>query len=57
LEGYGNLLKEINSKKIRHLIRYSGTENKLRILLEGKDLKLLENTMQECEEYFRGKID
>lgn len=56
LEGYGTFLKGIASKKIRHLIRYSGTENKLRILLEGKDLKLLENTMQECEAYFKGKI-
>ena len=56
LENYQNLLKEITSKKIRHLIRYSGTENKLRILLEGKDSKALETTMQECEAVFRGKL-
>ncbi|OCR06025.1 phosphoglucosamine mutase [Helicobacter pullorum] len=56
LENYQNLLKEITSKKIRHLIRYSGTENKLRILLEGKDSKALETTMQECEAFFRGKL-
>lgn len=56
LENYQNLLKEITSKKIRHLIRYSGTENKLRILLEGKDSKTLETTMQECEAFFRGKL-
>lgn len=56
LENYQNLLKEIDSKKIRHLIRYSGTENKLRILLEGKDSKALETTMQECEAFFRGKL-
>lgn len=56
LENYQNLLKEITSKKIRHLIRYSGTENKLRILLEGKDFKALETTMQECEAFFRGKL-
>ena len=56
LQNYQNLLKEITSKKIRHLIRYSGTENKLRILLEGKDSKALETTMQECEAFFRGKL-
>ena len=56
LQNYQNLLKKITSKKIRHLIRYSGTENKLRILLEGKDSKALETTMQECEAFFRGKL-
>jgi len=29
------------------LIRYSGTENLLRILLEGRDEKLLESYMEE----------
>ena len=40
---------------MRHLIRYSGTENKLRILLEGKDAKVLDAKMNELEEFF-GKI-
>lgn len=56
LEGYAEFLKEIEAQKIRHLIRYSGTENKLRILLEGKDSKLLEKVMQESIAYFKGKI-
>lgn len=56
LENYQALLKEIEGKKIRHLIRYSGTENKLRILLEGKDTKVLEKTLQECEAFFKGKL-
>ncbi len=56
LEDYQAFLKGIQSKKVRHLIRYSGTENKLRILLEGKDGKQLEKIMQECEQYFKGKI-
>lgn len=38
--------------EIRHIIRYSGTENKLRILLEGRDKKLLESTMGELEAFF-----
>lgn len=56
LENYNALLKTIESHNIRHLIRYSGTENKLRILLEGKEIKKLEKMMQECEVYFKGKI-
>lgn len=42
--------------EIRHIIRYSGTENKLRILLEGKDKKLLESTMGELEAFFEKAI-
>ncbi|MBX7490598.1 phosphoglucosamine mutase [Helicobacter turcicus] len=56
LENYEVFLKSIASQNIRHLIRYSGTENKLRILLEGKDKKVLEKAMQKCEEYFKDKI-
>ena len=42
LEGYSALLQEIEGEGMRHVIRYSGTENKLRILLEGKDAKKLQ---------------
>ncbi|WP_300826964.1 phosphoglucosamine mutase, partial [Helicobacter sp. UBA3407] len=45
LENYQALLETIESHNIRHLIRYSGTENKLRILLEGKEVKKLEKIM------------
>lgn len=48
--------KKLISSEIRHIIRYSGTENKLRILLEGKDKKLLESTMCELEAFFRKAI-
>lgn len=56
LKDYDLLIKEIETKKIRQLIRYSGTENKLRILLEGKDRKLLENMIIKCEDFFKERL-
>ena len=50
IPGLSDLLKEIESKGMRHLIRYSGTENKLRVLLEGKREK-------ELETYFQKVVD
>jgi len=45
IDGLEDVLKKIDALHIRHLIRYSGTENKLRILLEGKDAKVMEKEM------------
>jgi len=43
------LFKEIESAGMRHLVRYSGTENLMHILLEGKNqaelLKMLDKTV------------
>lgn len=44
-------------KNVRHIIRYSGTENKLRILLEGKDENQLESTMQQLIDCFEQEIN
>jgi phosphoglucosamine mutase len=52
LEGLDALLKEIEKEGIRHLIRYSGTENKLRILLEAKDAKRMNMRMDELVAFF-----
>jgi phosphoglucosamine mutase len=53
IEGYAELLKSIRERGLRPLIRYSGTENKLRILLEGPDKKVLDRTMDEAVEFFQ----
>jgi len=50
IEGVSELFKEIESAGMRHLVRYSGTENLMRILLEGKNqvelLKMLDKTVK-----------
>ncbi len=56
IEGYVELLSEIESVGIRHLFRYSGTENKIRLLLEGEESALLEKMMGRVEEFFRKEL-
>ena len=47
------LTDEIAQHNIRHLIRYSGTENKLRILLEGHDGNKVEEYLAQLTELLR----
>lgn len=56
IEGLDEHLKHVESLHMRHLIRYSGTENKLRILLEGKDAKVLNAKMDELEDFFAKQL-
>ena len=56
LEGLEALQKKIESLNMRYLFRYSGTENKIRLLLEGKDEPKLEEMMQECKTFFKGVL-
>jgi len=53
ISGLEKKLKELDEKNIRHLIRYSGTENKLRVLLEARDEKSMNNHMDEMVEFFQ----
>ena len=56
IEGLETLKEKVESLDIRHLFRYSGTENKIRLLLEGKDEETLETMMNECELFFKGAL-
>ena len=56
IEGYKEWQERIEEAGLRALIRYSGTENKLRILLEGKDRKILDTTMEELVEFFAKEL-
>jgi phosphoglucosamine mutase len=47
------LLTEIETAGMRHLVRYSGTENLMRILLEGKDQTALLKMMDKTVTFFK----
>lgn len=56
IKGLDKIQKELDSHKIGYLFRYSGTENLLRILLEGKDEELLQSYTQKLKEFFKENL-
>lgn len=57
IEGLEEELKKTDALHVRHLIRYSGTENKLRILMEGKDAKVMEKEMERLVAFFEKALN
>jgi phosphoglucosamine mutase len=57
IEGLSAELEAVEAQHMRHLIRYSGTENKLRILLEGKDGKVMERSMEKLVSFFEKALN
>ncbi len=57
IKGYDEIVKSLENYNIRFLIRYSGTENLLRILLEGKESVLVRKKMDELLEFFGNNLN
>ncbi len=57
ISGLDEMLSSLDKENIRHLIRYSGTENKLRLLLEASDAKLMEKRMDELATFFQKALN
>lgn len=57
IEGLKDRLREIENEGVHHLIRYSGTENKLRILLECKDAKKMNSSMEKMVDFFQKALN
>lgn len=57
IDGLEAELSKVEGEHMRHLIRYSGTENKLRILLEGKDAKVMEKAMERLVSFFEKALN
>jgi len=56
IEGLEELRNTIEAQGMRHLFRYSGTENKIRLLLEGRDARQLDEMMSQIEAFFRKEL-
>ena len=56
ISGLNELLESFRKKGLRDLVRYSGTENKIRLLLEGSDLKLVKSSMEELVALIKSKL-
>ncbi len=56
IEGLDALIEKVEAAGMRQLFRYSGTEKKLRILLEGKDRAVLEQMMEDCVSFFKKSL-
>jgi phosphoglucosamine mutase len=52
IDGLAALQEQIEQAKMRHLFRYSGTENVIRLLLEGEDAREVEEMMEEIKTFF-----
>ena len=56
ISGLQELLDQLRTLGLRDLIRYSGTEKKIRLLLEGKDQKLVQQSMDKLSKFIKSKL-
>ena len=57
IKGLKELEDSLKQKGIGSLFRYSGTENLIRLLLEAKDKKLIEEEMKTVVEFFEKSLN
>jgi phosphoglucosamine mutase len=56
IEGLQELLATFQGLGLRDLIRYSGTEKKVRLLLEGKDKEKVDDCMKKLQSFIQSKL-
>ena len=57
IDGLEAIYQTLDAANIRYLVRYSGTENKLRLLLEGKDAAEMEAAMKDLSDFFKKALN
>lgn len=57
IEGFEEKATQVQNEGIRLLVRYSGTENKLRVLMEAKDAKKMDKAMTMMVSFFEKALN